>query len=54
MWVIDEQAVCCPMAIIVAVVGFPLNAHFCQCLACFSSLLEKPHKRLHTVAVEKL
>ncbi|SFE14285.1 hypothetical protein SAMN05216563_103270 [Phytobacter palmae] len=41
------------MALIVAVVDLPLNAHFCRCLACFSRLLEKPHKNLHTVAVEK-
>ncbi len=41
------------MAIIVGVAGFPLNAHSCRCLACFSSLLEKPHKKMHTVKVEK-
>ena len=32
---------------IVVVRGYPLNAHFCQCLAYFSRVLEKCYKIAH-------
>jgi len=37
------------MVIIVAIGRYPLNAHFCRCLAHFYRWLEKMRKSAHTV-----
>ncbi|AGR60382.1 hypothetical protein A464_3198 [Salmonella bongori N268-08] len=50
MWVKRGQAVVCLMAIIVVLWGGPLNAHFCQCFAYFSRMLEKIAKNAHNPA----
>jgi hypothetical protein len=51
MWVKKEGRRVCRMENIVVVRGYPLNAHFCQCLAHFSRALEKSDKFAHNQGV---
>ncbi|EGO8189633.1 hypothetical protein E6X08_09605 [Escherichia fergusonii] len=53
MWVKRGQASRCLIVNIVVVRGTPLNAHFCQCLAHFSRVLEKCNKFAHNQNVIK-
>lgn len=41
------------MTVIVVLSPVPLNAHFCRCLAHFSSVLEKKQKDAHNAVVRK-
>ncbi|KZQ94859.1 hypothetical protein A3N63_05925 [Klebsiella aerogenes] len=48
-----ERTTLCPMAAIVFLRPFPLNAHSCHCLAHFSIWLEKRKETTHNKDVEK-
>ncbi|MGE4388196.1 MAG: hypothetical protein AB7E14_12215, partial [Citrobacter sp.] len=51
MWVKKEGRWGCRLENIVVVRGYPLNAHFCQCLAHFSTMLEKSDQFAHNQGV---
>jgi hypothetical protein len=48
-----ERTTLYPMAAIVFLRPFPLNAHSCHCLAHFSMGLEKRREYAHNESVEK-